>query len=106
MSNAALNLESNDLLNIQPITGRIGAEIRGVKLSAGLDAVTLGAIQDALLRYKVLFFRDQTLDDQNRKGWPNCSATRPPIPPCRCAQAPAACWSWTARVGPIPGIPT
>ncbi|WKN22792.1 TauD/TfdA dioxygenase family protein [Azotobacter vinelandii] len=68
MSNAALNLESNDLLDIQPITGRIGAEIRGVKLSTGLDAVTLGAIQDALLRYKVLFFRDQTLDDAEQEG--------------------------------------
>ncbi|MFC0709618.1 TauD/TfdA dioxygenase family protein [Azorhizophilus paspali] len=68
MSNAALNLESNDLLDIQPITGRIGAEIRGVKLSAGLDAATLDAIQDALLRYKVLFFRDQTLDDAEQEG--------------------------------------
>ena len=47
-------------LEIVPVAGRIGAEIRGVKLSADLDVETVQAIREAWLRYKVIFFRDQT----------------------------------------------
>jgi len=51
-------------LDIRPVTGRIGAEIRGVQLSGNLDATTVRAINDALVRHKVVFFRSQThLDD-------------------------------------------
>jgi taurine dioxygenase len=54
---------------VRPVAGRIGAEIKGVRLSADLDAVTVQAIREALLRYKVIFFRDQHhLDDAGQEA--------------------------------------
>ncbi|MCH7627599.1 MAG: TauD/TfdA family dioxygenase [Proteobacteria bacterium] len=51
-------------LDIVPVTGTIGAEIRGVTLSGDLDETTVQAIKDAVVRHKVVFFRDQhDLDD-------------------------------------------
>lgn len=46
-------------LDIVPVTGTIGAEIRGVQLSGDLDAATVQAIDAALVRHKVIFFRGQ-----------------------------------------------
>ena len=40
----------------------IGAEISGVDLGRSLDVPTRKAINDALLRWKVVFFRGQHLD--------------------------------------------
>ncbi|MCJ2183552.1 TauD/TfdA family dioxygenase [Novosphingobium sp. 1949] len=51
-------------LDIRPVTGTIGAEVRGVTLSGDLGAGTIAAIKAALVRHKVLFFRAQhSLDD-------------------------------------------
>ena len=50
-------------LDVEPVGGRIGAEIRGVTLSAEADDGTLAAIRAALVRHKVIFFRNQQLDD-------------------------------------------
>jgi taurine dioxygenase len=71
MSNAALAVKSvSHALEIHPVAGRIGAEIRGVHLSGELDAATVEAIQQALIDYKVLFFREQTqLDDQRQEAF-------------------------------------
>ena len=58
------------LLDIQPVAGRIGAEIRGVRLSGDLDDATIRAIDDAVVRHKVVFFRDQThLDDATHEAF-------------------------------------
>ena len=46
-------------LDIHPVTGTIGAEIRNVQLSGDLPAEIVIAIQAALVRHKVIFFRDQ-----------------------------------------------
>ncbi|WP_438452512.1 TauD/TfdA family dioxygenase, partial [Listeria monocytogenes] len=46
-------------LQLRQVAGRIGAEIADVRLSATLDDATFDAIQAALLRHKVLFFRGQ-----------------------------------------------
>lgn len=47
MSNAALATAPQPLeLDIHPVAGRIGAEIRGVQLSADLDAATIEAIRN------------------------------------------------------------
>jgi len=46
-------------LDIHPVAGRIGAEIRGVTLSGDLDDATIAAIEAALVRHKVIFFRGQ-----------------------------------------------
>ncbi len=48
-------------LDIAPTSGYIGAEISGVDLSGPLDAATMAEIRSALLRYKVIFFRDQQI---------------------------------------------
>lgn len=57
-------------LDVVPITGTIGAEIRGVTLSGDLDANTVQAIKDAVVRHKVVFFRGQTeLDDTRHEGF-------------------------------------
>jgi len=71
MSNAAQAIQQ-DLVNldIHPVAGRIGAEIRGVTLSGDLDAATIEAIQAALVKHKVIFFRSQTqLDDQGQEAF-------------------------------------
>ncbi|OHV35033.1 MULTISPECIES: TauD/TfdA dioxygenase family protein [Pseudofrankia] len=46
-------------LDIEPLTIRIGAEIRGVRLDGDLDSATIAAIRAALLRHRVVFFRGQ-----------------------------------------------
>jgi taurine dioxygenase len=57
-------------IEIVPFAGRIGAEIRGVDLSAGLDEAAVRAIRAALLRHKVIFFRDQhRLDDAGHEAF-------------------------------------
>jgi len=62
--------DPNSPLEIVPITGTIGAEIRGVTLSGDLDASTVQAIKDAVVRHKVVFFRGQKeLDDVRHEGF-------------------------------------
>lgn len=57
-------------LDIAPLAGRIGAEVRGIALSAQLDSSTLNALQQALLRHKVLFLRgQQQLDDAGQEAF-------------------------------------
>lgn len=57
-------------LDIHPVAGALGAEIRGVKLSGDLDSHTFQAIKLALLKYKVLFFRGQHhLDDAGQEAF-------------------------------------
>lgn len=48
-----------DLLDIHPVAGNIGAEIRNISLSADLDDNHIQQIENALVKYKVLFFRKQ-----------------------------------------------
>jgi len=51
-------------LKLKPVAGRIGAEVLDVRLGADLGQQAIGAIQRALGRHKVLFFRGQAhLDD-------------------------------------------
>lgn len=57
MPDATLPLTTQ--LEVVPVAGRIGAEIRGVKLAADLPETTVREIRQALLRHKVLFFREQ-----------------------------------------------
>ena len=58
------------LLDIRPVAGRIGAEVAGVSLSADLSDAAVHAIETALHRHKVLFFRDQThLDDAGQEAF-------------------------------------
>jgi alpha-ketoglutarate-dependent sulfate ester dioxygenase len=49
-------------VTVNPVAGRIGAEISGVDISRPLDAETVAVIQQALDTWKVVFFRNQHLD--------------------------------------------
>lgn len=49
-------------VDVLPMAIHIGAEIRGVDLSRPLPPEHVSAVRNALLRWKVVFFRDQTLD--------------------------------------------
>ena len=49
-------------LDIRPVTGRIGAEILGLDLAAELPSEKVAAVRTALVRHKVIFFRNQRLD--------------------------------------------
>jgi len=76
-----------DFLDIAPVTGRTGAEIRGIALSGSLDKATLAAIRAALVRWKVIFFRDQhAMTDRDQEdfasllGKPVAHPTAPVVP--------------------------
>src|SRR5580692_4722388 len=49
-------------LDIVPLSGHIGAEIRGVDLKHPLDPDTVAAIRAALLRHRVVFLPGAHLD--------------------------------------------
>ena len=62
--------EAEGPLDIAPVAGRIGAEVRGIALSGDVDDITLAAIRAALVRHKVLFFRGQfQLDDAAQEAF-------------------------------------
>jgi len=56
-------------LVIEPATPVIGAEISGVDLSRPLDPATQAEIHHALLKWRVLFFRDQDLTNDQLKAF-------------------------------------
>ncbi|HEX2591591.1 MAG TPA: TauD/TfdA family dioxygenase [Rhizomicrobium sp.] len=60
MSVAALKPQTA-ALTISPLTPTIGAEIENIDLRKPLDAATQAALREALLEWKVLFFRDQDI---------------------------------------------
>jgi taurine dioxygenase len=49
-------------ITVQPVAGRIGAEISGLDISQPLDPQSVTVIQQALDTWKVVFFRGQHLD--------------------------------------------
>ncbi len=53
-------------IDVRPVTSIIGAEIDGVDLAHPLEPAVVDEVTEALLRWKVLFFRDQpiTADQQ------------------------------------------
>ncbi len=61
------NLESG--VRVQPLSGYTGAEIKGVDLSKPLDDATTHDIRQALLRWKVVFFRDQNIDHDQQAAF-------------------------------------
>lgn len=54
------------MLTIEPMTATIGAEVSGVDLADELDDGVVEEIRDALLEWKVIFFRDQHGLDRDR----------------------------------------
>ena len=56
-------------LDIAPLSGTIGAEIRNVDLHQPLDPATVAAIRQALLDYKVIFLPGQHLSPAEHKAF-------------------------------------
>jgi alpha-ketoglutarate-dependent sulfate ester dioxygenase len=55
-------------LDVRPLAGRIGAQIHSIRLAGDLPDETIAAIEAALSKYKVIFFRDQGhLDDAEQE---------------------------------------
>jgi alpha-ketoglutarate-dependent taurine dioxygenase len=55
-------------LDIRRVAGQIGAEIGNVQLAGNLPEATIAAIEAALVKYKVIFFRNQNhLDDAEQE---------------------------------------
>jgi taurine dioxygenase len=50
---------SSEAIEVQPLSSTIGAEIRGIHMSKPLDEHSAAVIRQALLDWKVIFFRDQ-----------------------------------------------
>ena len=48
---------------VMPVSGAVGAEVRGIDISRPLPAVTVAALRAALGEHGVLFFRDQALTE-------------------------------------------
>jgi taurine dioxygenase len=48
-------------LDVRPMSGHIGAEIFGVDLAGPIEPAVVAELRAALLRWKVIFFRDQPL---------------------------------------------
>lgn len=53
-------------LHIVPLSSALGAQISGVDISHALSAENRDVIEQALLRYQVLFFRDQPITPQQQ----------------------------------------
>ncbi|MGW4567352.1 TauD/TfdA dioxygenase family protein [Streptomyces sp. NPDC004561] len=49
-------------VEVRPVAGHIGAEITGADLAGPLDDAVVALIRRSVLRWKVVFFRDQRLD--------------------------------------------
>jgi alpha-ketoglutarate-dependent sulfate ester dioxygenase len=65
-----MTIPSTPTLTVTQLGSRIGARIDGVRLSGDLDAATVGKIREALLRHKVIFFRNQHhLDDAQQQAF-------------------------------------
>ena len=52
--------ESGQRITVTPYAPALGAEVRGVDLADGLDERTYREVRQALLRYQVLFFKEQS----------------------------------------------
>lgn len=58
---------SYDVLDVRPLTKRIGAEIFNVDLTKTLKNKELEEIHTALMEHQVIFFRDQNIDHESHK---------------------------------------
>jgi alpha-ketoglutarate-dependent sulfate ester dioxygenase len=61
---------STSTLTVTQLGSNIGARVDGVQLGGNLDPATVAEIRAALLRHKVIFFRDQNhLDDAQQQAF-------------------------------------
>jgi taurine dioxygenase len=69
-------------IEVVPVTGTVGAEVRGVDPSVPFDPATVAAVRDALLRHLVVTFRDVTITPQQQIAFAAQfgEIQRPPLP--------------------------
>lgn len=65
----AVSASSTVELDIRPLQPTIGAEIGGLDLSRPISDAVRDAIRAAVLKHKVVFFRDQTLDNAGQAAF-------------------------------------
>ncbi|MBK5001949.1 TauD/TfdA family dioxygenase [Pseudomonas sp. S31] len=70
-------------IQIKPVAGRIGAELSGVKLSGSVSDEDFAIIEQTLLKYKVLFFREQHLNDAEHEAFSQRFGEQVPHPTLR-----------------------
>jgi alpha-ketoglutarate-dependent sulfate ester dioxygenase len=68
-------------IDVRPMSGHIGAEIRGVDLNAAFEPHIIAAIRAALLRWKVVFFRDQDITQARHIEFGRCFGDVTPAHP-------------------------
>ena len=73
-------------IQIKPVAGRIGAELSGVNLTTAITDAEFSTINNALLKYKVLFFRDQHLNDEQHERFSRLFGEQVPHPTVRSAE--------------------
>jgi len=77
-------------IDVHQIGGRLGAEITGVRLSGELDPEMMRQIRQALLKYKVIFFRNQGhLDEAEQEAFAHLfgePVAHPTVPPMKGTQ--------------------
>ena len=59
----------NSRIEVQPISGALGAEVHGVDVAKELDDAAIGDIRRALLDHGVIFFRGKRLDAEGQKAF-------------------------------------
>jgi alpha-ketoglutarate-dependent sulfate ester dioxygenase len=75
-----LELFNHRDVEIRPVAGRIGAEVAGLRLRGDLEQDIIDAIRQALYRFKVLFFRNQDLDESQQEAFGNRFGSLVPHP--------------------------
>jgi taurine dioxygenase len=85
MTTATTAAAPRTALEIRPLAGHIGAEIHGVDLRAPLDTETLAEIRSTLVKWKVVFFRDQHLTQDQHiafgRQFGEITPAHPTLPP-------------------------
>jgi len=69
MSTATAEIITAAHLDIRPLQPTIGAEIHGLDIAKPISAEVRDAIRAAVLQYKVVFFRDQQLDNESHAAF-------------------------------------
>jgi taurine dioxygenase len=59
-------------ITVEPLSGTVGAQVRGVDLSVALDEGTVAEIWRAFLHHHVLFFHDQDLSPEAQMRFGRC----------------------------------
>ncbi|MBJ3816083.1 TauD/TfdA family dioxygenase [Shimwellia pseudoproteus] len=75
---------------ITPVAGRLGAEVSHISLASELDDATFSALYQALLQYKVLFLRNQHLNDAQQEAFSRRFGPQVPHPTVESAEQTSA----------------